>query len=139
MTNQDRNERAVRDLYDVIWNDQRLDRFDDVFDDSVVIHAGVTDFAGQQAITEDFAKPFLVAFPDLHHELTHLVLDGDTAATRFRGTGTLKGDYGGLIASGQKLSYHGRALLRLKGGRIAEIWTYSDIGDWFATHGQEAS
>jgi steroid delta-isomerase-like uncharacterized protein len=138
MTDQKRNERAVRDLYDVIWNDRQLDRFGDVFVEDVVIHAGTTDFTGRQAITEDFAKPFLAAFPDLHHDVTHLVLDGETASTRFHGTGTLTGDYGGLKASGQKLSYHGMALLHLKDGRIAEIWTYSDIGEWFAAQRPEA-
>ncbi len=31
-----------------------------------------------------------------------------------------------------KTSLDGPADVAIKNGRIAEIWTYSDIGDWFA-------
>ena len=47
MTDKKRNKRAVRDLYDVIWNDQPLDRFDDVFAE-VRVHSDLADWIDAQ-------------------------------------------------------------------------------------------
>ncbi len=79
-----------------------------------------------------FAAPFFAAFPDLHHAIVYLLVDGDWAAMRYHGTGTLTHDYGGVKAAGQKLDYYGTVIFELANGRIAEVWGHSDLADWIA-------
>ncbi len=132
MSDRSINEAALRGLMEVFWNARELDRFDDFFVADVVLHSGIQDFAGPEGLRDGFAAPFLAAFPDLRHEIVFLLIDGDMAAMRYHGTGTLEGDYDGLTAKGQRLDYHGTVIFRMKGGRIAEVWGHSELGSWVA-------
>ena len=88
--------------------------------------------SGTDGFKDGYAGAFIAAFPDLHHEIEFLIVDGDMAAMRFHGTGTLEQDYQGLTAAGQKLDYHGTAFFRMAHGRIAEVWSHSDMWQWAA-------
>ena len=119
-------------LFDEFWNDRKLQRIGDVFASDAVIHFGPTDFSGHGGIRDDFAGPFMDAFPDLRHEILMMLIDGDRAAARYRGTGHMRKDYGGARGSGQAFEYHGIAIFRIAGGRIAEVWSNSDMAVWLA-------
>ena len=133
MADRSTNEKTLRDLIDVFWNQQAFDQFDRFFHEDAVLHSGVTDYPGSEGLCDRFAVPFVESFPDLNHEIVFLVVDGDMAAMRYHGTGTLKGDYGSLKAAGQKLDYHGTVIFQMRDGRIAEVWGHSDLADWAAT------
>jgi steroid delta-isomerase-like uncharacterized protein len=132
MANRDQNERLLRKLMDVFWNEHRLDAFEDFFAEDVVLHSGTQDYSGRGGLGDAFAAPFFAAFPDLHHAIVYLLVDGDWAAMRYHGTGTLTNDYGGVQACGQKLDYHGTVIFQLAQGRIAEVWGHSDLAEWIA-------
>ncbi|MBN33784.1 MAG: hypothetical protein CMM46_03230 [Rhodospirillaceae bacterium] len=134
MSDREQNERLMRDLVDVFWNQQRLDSYDDFFTPDFKIHTGTADYSGKSGMCDGFAGPFFEGFPDLRHEVEFLLIDGDWTALRYHGTGTLTGSYEGLQGSGQKLDYHGTVVLELKDGRIAEAWGHSDLADWVAAH-----
>jgi predicted ester cyclase len=68
----------------------------------------------------------------LTHEILALVIDGDMAAMRFRGTGHMQTDYAGVRGTGQPFEYHGIGLFRLADGRVVEVWSNSDMADWLA-------
>ena len=138
MTDRQANERLLRDLMDVFWNEHRLERSGDFFANDAVLHSGTQDYAGRVGLGDDFAAPFFAAFPDLHHAIVYLLIDGDWAAMRYHGTGTLAHDYGGVEAPGQKLDHHGTAIFQLAHGRIAEVWGHSDLADWMAAQPQAA-
>ncbi len=125
-------ETTLRQLIDIFWNQQAFDRFDEFFNDDFVLHSGRSDYVGAPGLCGGFAEPFVAAFPDLHHEIVFLLIDGDMAAMRYHGTGTLKGNYGSLKAAGQKLDYHGTVIFQMRDGRIAEVWGHSDLADWVA-------
>ncbi len=132
MSDRSINEAALRGLMEVFWNARELDRFDEFFTDDMVLHSGTADYAGPAGVRDGFAAPFMASFPDLHHDTVFLLVDGDMAAIRYHGTGTLERDYGGLLAKGQKLDYYGTVILRLDGGRVAEAWGHSDLDSWVA-------
>src|SRR3712207_983779 len=44
------------------------------------------------------------AFPDLHHEIEDIVAEGDKVAVRLNVTGTHKGEFQGILPTGNKLS-----------------------------------
>ena len=132
MTERAAAEEVLVRLIEDYWNGQGLARIDAVFAADAVVHFGATDYVGHKGINEEFAGPFMAAFPDLRHEILDLLIDGGRASMRYRGTGHMQQDYGGAAASGQPFLYHGIAVFRLEGGRIAEVWSNSDMAAWLA-------
>ena len=136
MSGRNEAEALLRRLIEVYWNGQALARIGEVFAADAVVHFGATDYVGHRGINEEFAGPFMAAFPDLRHDILHVLVDGDSAAMRYRGSGHMAADYGGARASGQSFEYHGIAIFRLAGGRIAEVWSNSDMASWLAAQPQ---
>jgi steroid delta-isomerase-like uncharacterized protein len=65
-------------------------------------------------------------FPDLVEDLQAIVVSGDTVATRWLLTGSLKQEFMGLPASGQSIRVEGMNFYRLEDGRVTDIWTQFD-------------
>ena len=61
----------------------------------------------------------------MHEELLQMVCEGDWVASRFRLTGTHRGGFYGLAATGRRVEVEGVDFLRIEGGRIAE-WIYAE-------------
>jgi steroid delta-isomerase-like uncharacterized protein len=66
------------------------------------------------------------AFPDLHHEITDLIAEGDKVAIRLNVTGTHKGEFQGIPPSGKKLSLDEMGIITIIDGKITEGWISSD-------------
>jgi predicted ester cyclase len=71
---------------------------------------------------------FRTAIPDARFEILDLVAEGDRVAARLRITGTPRGDFGDIGATGEAIDIHGLALFRVCAGRIAEEWFFVDGG-----------
>jgi steroid delta-isomerase-like uncharacterized protein len=69
---------------------------------------------------------FKAAFPDLVEDLQDITASGDTVATRWVLTGSLRQDLMGIPASGQVIKVEGMNFYRLKDGRVTDIWTQFD-------------
>jgi steroid delta-isomerase-like uncharacterized protein len=65
-------------------------------------------------------------FPDLEEDLQDIIASGDTVATRWVLTGSLRQDYMGIPATGQPIRIEGMNFYRLKDGRVTDIWTQFD-------------
>ena len=124
-------EALLKRLIDHFWNRQAIAEIGTVFAPDAVLHSGPTDYAGHRGIRA-YAEPFMAAFPDLRHEIVLLLIDGDMAAMRYRGSGHLAHDYDGMKGEGQAMAYHGNAIFRLQDGLIAEVWSNSDLSNWSA-------
>ncbi len=127
----DKAQALLTRLIDHFWNRQAIADIGAVFAADAVLHSGPNDYAGHAGI-RSYAEPFMAAFPDLKHEIVHLLIDGDMAAMRYRGSGHLAHDYDGMMGQGQAMEYHGNAIFRLKDGLIAEVWSNSDLSLWCA-------
>jgi predicted ester cyclase len=67
------------------------------------------------------------ALPDLRTVAEEVVVQGDSAAIRWTGTGThTGGDLFGMPPNGKPLLAHGIYLLHVGAGRIMEIWNHWD-------------
>ena len=63
------------------------------------------------------------AFPDLHHEIVDMVAEGeDKVAIRVINTGTHKGEFQGIAATGKKVSFEGFSIqdFDVDNGKMAE-------------------
>jgi steroid delta-isomerase-like uncharacterized protein len=79
------------------------------------------------AVTAQFA-PLISAFPDWHWEMRHIVVDGDYIAVHFTVTGTHRGAFQGIGATGRRVSISEFTLYRVEDGKLAEVWDLADMG-----------
>jgi aspartyl-tRNA synthetase len=66
------------------------------------------------------------AFPDYRWELRHLVIDPPWIAAHFTDTGTHRGSFLGVPATGRSVTTQEFAFYRVDAGRIAEVWVTAD-------------
>jgi steroid delta-isomerase-like uncharacterized protein len=81
---------------------------------------------GAQKLKEVFARLHR-AYPDLHVTIEDLVAEGDKVVSRNTVTGTHRGEYMGLPATGKSVTYNEIFIARFAGGRIAETWGVVDV------------
>lgn len=78
------------------------------------------------AVTAQFA-PLIAAFPDWHWEMRHIVVDEDSIVVHFTVTGTHRGTFQGIEATGRQVSVSEFTLYRLEGGKFAAVWDLLDM------------
>ncbi len=66
------------------------------------------------------------AFPDLKVEPQTLVAEGDQVAFAYEITGTHKGDFNGVAATGRPIKVRGMQIGRFEDGKMVERWGSSD-------------
>ena len=71
--------------------------------------------------------PLFSAFPDWHWEIRHLVVDGDNIAVHFTVTGTHRGAFQGIEATGRRVTISEFTLYRVEDGKFAEVWDLTDM------------
>lgn len=81
---------------------------------------------GAQAMKEVVGL-LLRAFPDLQVTIEDLIAEGDKVVSRNFVTGTHRGDYMGLPATGKIVAYDEIFIFRFADGRIAETWGVVDV------------
>lgn len=78
------------------------------------------------AVTAQFS-PVISAFPDWHWEIRHLVVDGDYIAVHFTVTGTHRGAFHGIEATGRRVNISEFTLYHVEEGKFAEVWDLTDM------------
>lgn len=61
-----------------------------------------------------------IAFPDIHWVVEETIASGDKVVSRFKWSGTQRGDFLGIPATGRKVVVPGVVIDRLSGGRMAD-------------------
>ena len=77
-------------------------------------------------VTAQFV-PVIAAFPDWHWEMRHLVVEGDNIAVHFTVTGTHRGAFQGIEATGRRVTVSEFTLYRVEDGKFAEVWDLADM------------
>jgi steroid delta-isomerase-like uncharacterized protein len=81
---------------------------------------------GAELLKEVFGR-LLRAFPDLRVTVEDVIAEGDKVVARNTVTGTHRGEYMGLQATGKSVTYNEIFIARFAGGRIAETWGVVDV------------
>ena len=91
----------------------------------------VLHIAGYPDMDIDSAKTFttdlVAAVPDLRHPIVELVAEGDKVCYRGRYEGIQTGSYLGSRQTSGRLSATGMGMLRIAGGKVAEVWIWPDV------------
>jgi predicted ester cyclase len=86
--NQDAALTCVREHFEELWNEGRLDRIDKFFSKDFMNFGGAVTNA-----VSDIVTAWRTAFPDLNFSSDSMVLDGDTVRCEMSFTGTHTGDF----------------------------------------------
>lgn len=117
------NKALARRLVDEAFNAGRLDVTDELVASDYVGHdpSLPEDVHGPAGVRELIAG-YRAAFPDIQVTIEDQIADGDRVVTRWRATGTHKGELMGMPATGKQATVMGITIDRIADGRIAESW-----------------
>jgi steroid delta-isomerase-like uncharacterized protein len=73
-----------------------------------------------------FLSMFRAAFPDLHYTLEDVIAEGDRVVQRTIASGTMKGEFLGMPATGKSAAWTEIHIVRVKDGKIVEHWASVD-------------
>jgi steroid delta-isomerase-like uncharacterized protein len=69
---------------------------------------------------KDILRAMRIGFPDIVFSILEQIAEGDKVASRFEWTGTHKGEFLGIPATGRPVNVWGIVIDRLENGRIKE-------------------
>ena len=89
---------------------------------SLIFHArGGTDTVTRAQLWQ-MSQPILTAFPDIRFQVEDELRQGDKVAARVVFTGTQRGPWNGLQASGRSVRVSEMFICRLRDGQLVECW-----------------
>jgi steroid delta-isomerase-like uncharacterized protein len=111
---------TVREFIEEVLNQGRVDVADRFFWGDMVEQVP---FPGQGPGIEglkDVVRAMLAAFPDMCWHVEEQLTEGDRVLTRFEWTGTHRGEFLGVSATGRSVKIWGMVIDRFQEGRIKE-------------------
>jgi aspartyl-tRNA synthetase len=108
--------------YNDLCNGHKFDQLAEFVAEDVVVN-GQT-----QGLREYVAglEQVVTAFPDYRWDLRHLLIDDDWISAHFLDTGTHRGKFLGVPATGRSVRIQEFAIYRLAAGKFAEVWVTAD-------------
>lgn len=128
-TVQDQNKAVTKKFYDEVFNTGKVELLDKYVTADAVEHEL---FPGQKepVMVIEQIKLFMThlrtAFPDLKVEVKDLIAEGDKVTARIVLTGTHKGEFNGIPATGQKVSFDAIDIIKFSNGKCVEHWGVTD-------------
>ena len=120
------NKAAIRRLYDET-NKGNYDFLDELLAPDFTSYggAGFKDLHGPAEFKE-LTMTFLTSFPDLWFQVDEIIGEGDDVLVSGTLSGTHKGDFYGMAATGNKVSWTGCAIFRFRGPQVIARWQEFD-------------
>lgn len=77
---------------------------------------------------KQFVQELERAFPDHHLTIEGLIAEGDKVVALYTDSGTMKGSFMGMEATGKRFTVPAIEIYRFAGGKIVEAWEARDMG-----------
>ncbi len=125
----DANKRIAARFGEEVFEKRNLDVVDELVAEDFVYHnpsLPVPDIPGPIAF-KAILTGLLKAFPDLRVTNDDLIAEGDRVVNRATFSGTHKGDFLGVPATGKSVTWSAIVIIRIAGGKIAEEWINADF------------
>jgi steroid delta-isomerase-like uncharacterized protein len=121
------NKQVVRQFFEAL-NRQDTERMDELVSrNGYSLHFSGMPPMDWNANKKEFLAPFAKAFPDLHRNIVDMVAEGDKVAVSLNVTGTYKGEFQGIPATGKQVSFTAMDMLTISEGKITEEWATADM------------
>ena len=119
MNTSENNKAVIRKFLEEVINQNRMDRATDlVVEDFVELDPLPGQRQGREGLKEVLGL-MRAAFPDIHWAVEEMVAEGDKVVTRFTWTGTHRGSFMGIPATGKSVSVKGVVIDQLEGGKMS--------------------
>lgn len=122
-----RNHAAFKLIVEDGLNRHRLEVVDQVFAANMIDHDLPPGTPPGPAGSKAKIGAFLAAFPDIHFTFEAEIASGDKIAGRGYFTGTHKGTFNGIPATGKRVLVRFMDNWRFEGGKVVEYWGQPDV------------
>jgi steroid delta-isomerase-like uncharacterized protein len=124
----EQNRQLVRQLNEEYHNQGRVHEVIQArFAPEFVNHSAPPGLPPTRDGNETFSMAFRQAFPDYRITIHDVIVEGDKVVTRKTFTGTHRGDWMGVPASGRAVSFGAIDIVRIADGKVVEHWAEFDM------------
>ncbi|MCB9510309.1 MAG: ester cyclase [Deferribacteres bacterium] len=113
-------------FYQEVFNKGNVAIIDELLADHFVEHEEMPGLAKGKEGVKQFFSMFRNAFPDLQANVEMMFAKDDKVVTYFVMTGTHKGEFMGMAATGKSISIKGIDIIRFENGKAVEHWGLTD-------------
>ena len=121
------NKEIVKLYYDELWNKQKKEYIDTLFDDNITFHGSLNINTKGKKEFENYMETILTGIPNLFHSIVSIVDEGEQIAVRALYNGRHTGKLFDFEASNNKIQYNGASFFKFKDGKIVDIWVLGDL------------
>lgn len=119
------NRQLVRAYHDV-WTNGHVSTLDTILSPDFVCHfIGGMEWSGIEGAKGSISN-HKKAFPDWAEEIVDMIVEGDKVVTRYKSTGTHRGNFHGLDSTGIRVTIYETSIYRIADGKIIEQWGFPD-------------
>lgn len=120
------NEALVRRLMEEVFNQGNVAVADEIVAVDHFSHDPLPGEGPGRAGMAANIQAIRAAFPDVRFEAEQVVVEGDKVVVRWRASGTHRGAFMGIPATGRTVNIIGMAIHRIADGQIVESWNNWD-------------
>jgi steroid delta-isomerase-like uncharacterized protein len=120
------NKALARRAYDAMGKGD-FDALAALMADDMVEHEALPGVEPNKDGVLQFFKMLRAAFPDLTMTAHDMVAEGDRVFVRLTMSGTHRGEFMGMPATGRKIAVPMADFLRVQDGKLAEHWGVTDV------------
>ena len=114
------NSKIVRAFIEEVLNQGNIEATSRFFWEDMVEQVPLPGQGPGLAGLKDVLRGMRTAFPDMHWKIEEQIAEGDKVLTRFDWTGTHRGTFLGVPATGRPVKVWGMVIDRLEGGKIKD-------------------
>lgn len=120
------NKQLIRRGFEEGINKGNLAVYDDIVGPNYVNHSFPAPAAGPEGLRQVVGM-FVAGFPDLQVTVEEVLGEGDRVATRGYFTGTHRGEFNGIPATGKQVKVSYCDIWRLENGKAIDNWVQMDM------------
>ena len=120
------NQRMIERIPLEVLNNGNFGLVEELLSPDFVEHTPQPGFAPTRAGFKQTATALKVAFPDLRYTIEDSIESGDRIVHRLTASGTMKGDFMGMPATGKRATWTEIHIGRVSDGRLTEHWGLVD-------------
>lgn len=122
------NKAIVRRLYEEVWNKRKFEFMNVLVSPSHALHG--PSFSGSSIGPEAYTQVMIlytVGYPDLRFSIEEMIAEGEKVVCYWTITGTHKGEFMGIPATGKKISVDGITIHHVTKGKIMDSYVSMDM------------
>jgi steroid delta-isomerase-like uncharacterized protein len=116
------NKHLLRRFFEELFNQGTLAVADEIVGVNYVNHNSAPGETPGREGLKAFVTLLRTGFPDIRFTVEDQIAEGDKVVTRFSATGTQRGEFAGIPATGKSITITAMNLHRVADGQIQEAW-----------------